>query len=298
MLKADDINPFALAKRKNRPLILDGAVGTFLQDKKFKMVNKLWSSYALLEKPELILKIHREYIDAGADIITTNTFRTNPAVVEKVNKKLDSKTLVHRAVCVASHAAQGYPVYIAGCNPPAEDCYQKERKISHKLLEKNHHNHISLLIDSGCHFVLNETQSHMDEIKIICEFCRNEMIPFVLSLYFDETLRLLSGEKFSEVFEIVNDYGPIAIGVNCIPTELFKKTLRKINKNLNWGYYLNCGSGEVTDEYISCGVSPLQYKKIVKSSLPKNPSFIGSCCGSNPEHTKEIKKLLDGRTTR
>ncbi|RPI68730.1 MAG: hypothetical protein EHM47_14160, partial [Ignavibacteriales bacterium] len=63
----------------------------------------------------------------------------------------------------------------------------------------------------------------------------------------------------------------------------------------NWGFYLNCGTGKYNNNNIQCGVSPKDYLTLVKKSLNKNPSFIGSCCGSSPSHIKEIKKYLDER---
>jgi homocysteine S-methyltransferase len=75
----------------------------------------------------------------------------------------------------------------------------------------------------------------------------------------------------------------------------FKKALNELESNFNWGFYLNCGSGNYSDEIIKCSVPPKEYLKNVKSSLKRNPSFIGSCCGSSPAHIKEIKRLLDGR---
>jgi homocysteine S-methyltransferase len=266
-----------------------------LQQRGFKSVNSLWSSYALITKPEEVLKIHKEYISAGADIITTNTFRTNPTAVRQYGK-MTSKNLVKKAIELAKNAAKGQAVYIAGSNAPAEDCYQSRRTITQKQIIYNHQKHIALLIENGCNFVLNETQSHFDEIKIICEFCSKNRVPYVLSLYLDNKLRLLSGEQLEYAIQFIEDYDLLAIGINCINPATFQKALKKINKKMNWGFYLNCGSGDITDENITCGVSSSQYKEIVKTSLKKEPSFIGSCCGSSPNHIKEIKRLFDERT--
>lgn len=290
--KTEFVNPFEVARRSGRPLILDGAMGSLLQQKGFKSVNSLWSSYALITKPEEVLKIYKKYIASGADIITTNTFRTNPVAVEEYGKTTSAK-LVKKAVELAKKAAKGKSIYIAGSNAPAEDCYQKKRNISYNKLKINHSNHIILLINNGCHYILNETQSHFDEIKIICTFCSKNDIPYVMSLYLDKNLKLLSGESLEYIIKYVNDYNPLAIGVNCINPPLFRQAFKKINKKINWGFYLNCGLGEVTDESIVCGVSPNEYRDIVKESLKKNPSFIGSCCGSNPLHIREIRRILN-----
>lgn len=284
------INPFSLAKRINRPLILDGAIGSLLQQSGVPADKKAWITFANTKHPEKVFRVHKDYISAGADIITTNTFRTNPAALSDYSEPAQLKFL-KAAINIAKDAINDLPVFIAGSNAPAEDCYQKRRTITKKELKKNHHKHISLLIDNGCDFIINETQSHSDEIEIICKYCSKNSIPYLLSLYIDEKFRLLSGENLNETFDFITDHSPLAIGINCISTVRFKKLGKSIN--YNWGFYLNCGSGNPEDEIIKCGVSPDEYLESVKSSLKFHPSFIGSCCGSNPSHIRKIKEFLD-----
>ena len=288
------MNLFSFAKRINRPLILDGAIGSMLQSMNIKSKGSLWMSYANIEFPEKVYEVHKKYIDAGADIITTNTFRTNPSSLKGFSK-IKPEKFVKDSVAIALKIKGNLSVLIAGSNAPAEDCYQEERTLSQKELADNHHRHIDLLISSGCDFILNETQSHLDEIKIICNYCRKENIPFVLSFFFNNDLKILSGENLFDAVKLVLDYEPLAIGFNCIMPGTFKKALNELESNFNWGFYLNCGSGNYSDEIIKCSVPPKEYLKNVKSSLKRNPSFIGSCCGSSPAHIKEIKRLLDGR---
>ncbi len=289
------VNPFALSKRMGRPLILDGAMGSMLQQSGLKVEGSLWMSLANITNPEKVSKIHKKYLQAGADIITTNTFRTNPTAVKSYIRKLNPEKLIRASVNLALEVASGHDVFVAGSNAPAEDCYQKKRTLTHNELLINHHKHIDSLMDNGCHFILNETQSHLDEIKIICKYCAKNNIPYILSIFVDEDLHLLSGEKIFDVIPIINDYYPLAIGINCIRQNTFRKVYKGLSSNLTWGAYLNCGSGEFNDEKIVCGVSPVDYKNEIKRILPKKPSFIGACCGSTPEHIKEIKKLLDGK---
>jgi len=285
-------NPFSNAKEKGKPLILDGAMGSMLQQNGFTAHPDLWMSKLNLTNANIIFNVHKSYINAGADIITTNTFRTNPAAFEGAGYPYDSK-YVREAVNIAKDASKNTSVIIAGSNPPAEDCYQKQRKISNKLLEINHTNHIDLLIDNGVDFILNETQSHFDEIKIICEHCTRYNIPYILSFYFDENLTILSGEHLNYILKYSADHNPLAIGFNCIAPILFKSMLRNINPTGNWGFYLNCGSGNPQDENIKCGISPIEYSGMVGETFKYEPSFVGACCGSNPNHIKEIKKLYE-----
>lgn len=295
MLLNNDVNPFSLAKRINRPLILDGAIGSLLQQKNQQISGAMWMSKLNLDNPEIILKVYKDYINAGADIITTNTFRTNPVALKDFpNLKIEK--LVKNSIKIAKDASDNLPVFIAGSNAPAEDCYKVKRKISKKTLEYNHHKHIELLHDLGAHFLLNETQGHLDEIKIICKYCSKNKIPYVISLFSFDGKHLLSGETISEAVNFILDHSPLAISFNCIIPDYFNKIKKFLKNDFNWGVYFNCGSGDYTDEQIACGISPTDYASEIYKLLKYSPSFVGACCGSNPNHIKEIKNLLDGKT--
>ncbi len=295
MLKLkSDVNIFSLSKRIGRPLILDGAMGSLLQQKGVKSHKDLWMSIANITHPELVIELHKEYINAGADIITTNTFNTNPTDTIGI-KKSGSKQLVKRAVKLAKKAVGDLPVLIAGSNAPAEDCYQTERTISKRELEQNHKKHIDLLMENGVNFILNETHSHLDEIKIITKYCDKNDIPYIMSLFFTDKLRLLSGEKLSEILKFLNDSKALAIGFNCILPSTMEKAKAEIDFPANWGLYLNCGDGSFTDTDIQCGIPPEDYSNIINEYRKLSPSYVGSCCGSAPEHIKEIKKVIDGK---
>ena len=294
-------NPFSIARRIKRPLLLDGAMGSILQQHGVPRDKNLWMSLANITHPEKVTELHRLYIEAGADIITTNTFRTNPEARRKYFLQENKHTFglhdfVEKSVDLARKAAQGTPVLIAGSNPPAEDCYQIESKLTKDDYYKNHEIHIKKLFFNKCHFILHETQSHYDEIEIVSSICMKEKIPFIVSLFFSEDFRLLSGEPVDSVIQNILSYDPLAIGFNCIRPEIFLEFISTRQLNFNWGVYMNCGGGGYNDDIIKPGISPVEYKGIVKQILKYNPSFIGGCCGTTPDHIKKIKEILDERT--
>ena len=279
-----------------RPLILDGAIGSLIQQRNVKMDENLWSSFVNIVNPEKVIEIHKEYINAGADIITTNTFRTNPIAYNQSNIGITNTEFVKASVNLAIEAINGNKnIFIAGSNPPAEDSYQKYRKDTQNQIEANHKKHINLLWNSGVDFVLNETQSHFDEIKIICEHCSKNDIPFIMSLFVTSEGNILSGEPLNEIIKFVENFNPIAVGINCVSPSIFANVVNQINSKTRWGFYLNCGSGKLADEEIFEGVNPSEYINAVKKQLNKNPFFVGSCCGSSPAHTLAIKEYFIGK---
>ena len=289
MLRLDLQEKFNVFKR---PLILDGAIGSNLQHLISGSKNPLWTSKLNIDNPDEVTKLHLEYIEAGADIITTNTFRTNPAAFKNGNINCTNEEIIRAGVELALIARSGNNIIVAGSNAPAEDCYQKKRTLRKIELEENHFFHIEKLLESGCDVIWNETLSHLDEIKIVSSFCYNNKIPFTVNLFFDEDLNILSGESIFDVIEIVKPFKPIAIGFNCITPLLMEKLFKKLYPNFNWGFYINCGSGNFTDHEIKCGIDPHEYVQVAKKYLKYSPMFVGSCCGSGTLHTKSIKDEL------
>jgi len=277
----------------NRPLILDGAMGSLLQERGAVRDRFLWLSKTNIDNPKLVESIHKEYVASGADIITTNTFRTNPVSLKLSDYEIDREYFVKQSVQIAIEARGEKEIIIAGSNAPAEDCYQKERTISQFDLDYNHKKHIELLWECGCDIIWNETHSHWDEIEVICKFCSENKLPYSINLYFEDNLKLLSGEPLKEAVDFISDFKPKVIGFNCIKPDTFQKYINSNSLPRYWGFYFNCGSGNVDDELLTCGILPVDYLKSVEQYISQKPLFIGSCCGSSPIHTKAIKEYLD-----
>ena len=291
--KKTGIDFLSFQKEKNRPLILDGATGTLLLERNLPPDTNLWSSISNVTSPEEIIRLHKEYISAGAEIITTNTFRTNPAAYKLASLTISNEEFVKNSVLLAIKACIEMKVIVAGSNAPAENCYQAKRTISKTELEYNHKKHIEWLWESGCDIIWNETQSHLDEIEIISKFCAQSSIPFVMNLYFNNSLNLLSGEPLQYVIDLIKSYSPAAIGFNCIKPESLLKFADSNPLPDRFGFYFNCGGGNVSDQNISCGIDPAAYVELIKPLLSHKTMFVGSCCGSNPNHTRAIKEYFD-----
>lgn len=284
------VNNFSeiITKRK-KPLLLDGAIGTLLLSRNSPTEKLLWSTEFNVAKPDEVRKIHQEYFSAGAEILTTNTFRSNPLIVNRTGK-YSSEELVKSGIKLARVSDK---IFIAGCNPPAEDCYQKERTISIKELKQNHSQHIDLLIKYGADFILNETFSHLDEILFCCEYCNEKKYPYIMSLYFNEDLKILSGEKIIDVVNEIKNFNPILISFNCINPTTLKKLLTSMQLDYEWMFYCNCGKSKPDSQNLSETYSPQEYYEEIKFAFKYAPKIVGACCGSTPEHIKYLREKMD-----
>ena len=132
-------------------ILLDSAMGTELQARECDISPPLWSARALIDNPDMVRQIHIDNIDAGADIITTNTFRTQRRTFEKADyhfNELDfaetAAELTRMAVDIAEDAVMftNDNVLIAGCIAPIEDCYKPELVPDMDTLCAEHYEHV------------------------------------------------------------------------------------------------------------------------------------------------------------
>lgn len=271
-----------------KPLILDGAIGTYLISKGYSANSNLWASGALIDHEKLVENIHNEYLNSGSEIITTNTFGSNPSMTKDL-------TLTDKLINSAFHCINSNKSKVFACNPPAEDCYQVKRTLCLNDLLFNHYFHIDQLIRHKPDVIICETFSHFDEIIVACKYLHQLNYPYIMSLYFLDNLTILSGESVNEVIEKILNYQPLAISFNCIKPNTLLKLLSNIDISYKWGFYLNAGKSDVNEGEISEVISPEEYSIFIKDNFLKfKPSFIGGCCGTTPQHIRKLKEMIDG----
>jgi homocysteine S-methyltransferase len=280
--------------RKDKPLLLDGAVGSTLLEIAGAPDPVLWTSHLNFTSPALVRRMHEAYAAAGADSITTNTFRTNYLAWKSSGSDIEYSAFVSAGVRPALEVKKLYPnLLIAGSNAPAEDCYQAQRTVSTEDLLKNHEMHCAALLDAGVDFLLHETQSHLDEIELLCRLSDGLDAAYALSLYVTDALCLLSGEPLAVAMERLEAYAVDLLCFNCLSPETFARLCRSVPMPERWGFYLNCGTGNFETGQISGCLSPDAYEKVAAKGLLYKPSLIGGCCGTTAQHITKLRSLLD-----
>ncbi len=274
-------------------LVFDGAIGTELY-RHHIFTNRCFEELCL-SQPELLEKIHGDYCAAGADILTTNTFGANGEHLTKfgISEQLDeiNRTGARLAREVADAADR--PVYVAGSIGPVLKSDECETPPHEQLTAQ-----IKALIEGGADVILFETQPTRDSL----EDCATAMIPFgdfpfILSITIFENGESASGESLERVFAPMPDPcpQPTAWGMNCGtgPDGLLNVVQRAVGlTSIPLVVQPNAGVPKEIDNRRIYYCSPEYLSTYARRFVDLGASAVGGCCGTTPEHIREIADVI------
>lgn len=280
--------------------ILDGAFGTELQRRGYSTKLPLWSAQALFDHPDIVRDIHEEYILAGADIITTNTFRTQRRTLIKAGLEKDTERINQLAVQLAVEAREAAqvdrPIYIAGSLTTLEDCYEVDLVPENSVLEIEHTEQANILAATPIDFFILETFNTIREAKAAAEAVSKTGKEFIMSFVTNKDGDLLSGETLVDAVKEIGAFSPMAYMINCIPIPTATVSLKKLQTttNLPFGAYAN-GDGEAHNDegwLFTEGDNRVdQYMRACQDWKAMGATIIGGCCGTNPKYTQTYTTL-------
>ena len=286
--------------------ILDGAMGSELIRWGMELPEHIWSAAANLTNPELVLKIHREYVDAGADYITANTFRTTPRAFGKldslvagsveVNKKdavLNSRNSLFTAVELAKEATSN-SVKVLGSIASLEDCYSPELFPGKNTAITEFRQLGGWLSDAGADILLLETMNSIAEAEAGLIALQSFELPIWVSFVMKDDEHLLSGDLLLDALTLLQDHSVNTVLLNCNPLERTEKAMILLTKNWTgkWGIYPNLGIGEPSPNgRITKYESMEKFTALMEKAIDLGASVVGACCGSTPEQISELSKI-------
>ncbi len=289
-------------------LILDGGTGRQLQRIGAPFGQPEWSALALIKQPDSVLRVHMDFIDAGADIITTNTYSIIPYHIGNRQFKEKAPQLLDLAVslCLKAKALSSRDIKIAGAVPPMFGSYAPEKfnlSSAPKMLKL-----FKEKLVPHCDIILAETLSSIAEIKLFQKIFKNCDQPLWISITLDDNKptgnsRLRSGEALSTAIDTIKKGHFDAILFNCSQPEVMADAIKIAYKMLNnkvaIGVYANAfpprtpnsapSNNELTE--IRSDLTPRKYKAFGREWLDLGATIIGGCCGVGPEHIKALKDL-------
>jgi S-methylmethionine-dependent homocysteine/selenocysteine methylase len=277
-------------------LLVDGATGTELERRGVRTPLPAWSAPALIGHPDVILAIHADYVDAGVEALTANTFRTQRRALAAAGLADRAAELTARAVALARHAAAAAPTppFVLGSMSPLEDCYRPDLVPDAAALAREHAEHAGHLAAAGVDGVLVETMNTRREAEIATQAVAARDLPALVSFVCWDGARLVSGEPLLDAAQDARRAGAAAVLVNCLPPSNVAACLPVLARvGLPFGVYANLGepnddTGFTRSE--TCG--PGAFAEHASEWIRAGAHIVGGCCGTTPEHLRAVARLL------
>ena len=282
------------------PQILDGAMGTELQNRGISITLPLWSANANIEHPQIVMDIHADYIQAGCDIITTNTFRSTFYTYRKADfGSLKSKELsrlsLYKAVECANKVAINSTV-VAGSLTTIDDCYTPNSYPGRSVAENTYGQSIEWLLDAGIDILLFETMGNVEEILCGLDMAIGCKVPIWLSLIMKDETHILDNTPIQKVFELIEPYQIECLMMNCNQIHTTFNSIQFLSNNWDskWGTYPNLATRDFDNEYFTI-IDKSDFKNFISKLCDYKPDIIGLCCGSTPDNIDELTKQINKR---
>ncbi len=293
-----------------RILILDGAMGTMLQRKGLQGNSESFN----LTNPETIGEIHNEYIEAGADIITANSFSANSISQSEYNLSEKAGQMAEAAARIARKAADEAPrkIWVAGSVGPTSKSLSLAQNINDPIfrpysfdgMAEAFERQIRGLINGGVDLLLFETCFDALNTKAALYALRHipeaSDIPIMISASMsDRSGRTLTGQTMEAFYRSVQHCSPLSFGLNCsLGAEEMIPLIAEVASFAACAVscYPNAGLPNEMGEYDE---TPSQMAESVrKMALAGSVNIVGGCCGTTPEHIKAVAEAVKGISPR
>jgi S-methylmethionine-dependent homocysteine/selenocysteine methylase len=299
------------AQAASRPILLDGGMGRELRTRGVAVPDTIWSAAALITDPDVVRKVHEDYIEAGADVITTNTYGLIRRDLAKDGIE-DRFADLNRLACRLADEARSRAdrnVAVAGSLPPLRGSFRPDRVGPSDLLQSLYREQIDLLAPH-VDLLLCETMSSAAEARAAataaCATGKPVWVAF--TLHEDRSGRLRSAESLIEAFESLSGLPISGFLANCCAPESITAAMGPLaGAGVPWfGGYANTFE-PIPEDWVLDGdretdgalplrddLDPEAYADHVRRWLAKGATVVGGCCGTGPAHIDRLRRLIDG----
>jgi len=290
--------------------ILDGGMGQELLARGMKPKGTLWSANALLDENyhQLLSNTHRDFIKAGAEVIVTTTFTTRRKRLRDNGVEDQFEYLNIKAGQIASNIKKEFPnILIAGGLPPQNLTYEADNRSDDQII--NNFNEQAKLLNPYIDFFYFDVWSSIKEFKCGIKAIEEFNKPYLIGIHISEGTNLPSGEKISEIKNIINNQA-LGVMLSCVSPENYEKNLIEVKSlGLPFGFKLNGfittkPSPSYTENYLKSktgnpievlgrreDLTPVNMARIVKKFKDAGATILGGCCETRPSHIEAMAKL-------
>ena len=290
-----------LSAMNSRPLVFDGATGTMLQ--KFGLKPGGCPDELSLANPEMVRKVHRAYIEAGADIITTNTFGANEAKLREYGLEGRLRDInIAAAACARKEAADRF---VAGGLGPTGGFVEPVGDVSFDDAVRIFAAQANALKEGGVDLLIIETMMDIREMKAAIIGARSTGLPIAATMTFDETMRTVLGTPPESFAIMAASLGVTCLGANCsLGIEGIYKAIQAMSAVVDTHLIAqpNAGMPQLRGIETVFPASADEMAAWAERLALAGVRVLGGCCGTTPEHIKAMgaafraASLSSGRT--
>ncbi|MCM3664742.1 bifunctional homocysteine S-methyltransferase/methylenetetrahydrofolate reductase [Mesobacillus subterraneus] len=280
-----------LKRLENEILIADGAIGTLL----YSYGSGTCFEELNVSQPDDIVRIHKAYMNAGADLIQTNTYAANYIKLERYGLEDQVKEINSAAVRLARQAA-GKEAHVLGTIGGNRGI--RPSAIPIEEIKRSFREQLYCLLLEGVDGILLETFYDTEEIETVLTIARKETsLPIIAQVSLQEIGIMQDQTPLQEVFNTLEDLGADIVGLNCrLGPHHMIASLEQVElpKNAYLSAYPNAGLPAYTDGRFHYEGNPEYFRKSAHSFRNQGVRLIGGCCGTTPEHIQAIADELKG----
>ncbi|MGZ9849563.1 bifunctional homocysteine S-methyltransferase/methylenetetrahydrofolate reductase [Macrococcus psychrotolerans] len=270
-------------------LVADGAMGTILYSEGLNTCPERYN----LTHPEKVEQIHRSYIEAGADIIQTNTYAANFIKLQRFGLEHKVKAINEAAVDIAKRAAKE-DTFILGTVGGLRDVQQG--KLSLPEIQYHTEVQIDALISCDVDGLLFETYYDLKELLTVVSLAHQKYnVPIIAQLTASNTHYLIDGTLISEAFDQLISAGADIVGLNCHhgPHHM-KRTFQHIDipRHAFLSCYPNASLLDIDHNHFKYSNNAQYFADVAEQLIHEGIRLIGGCCGTTPEHIQKIKGVV------
>ena len=288
----------------SRPwLLADGATGTnyFQMGLMSGDAPEMWN----FEHPDRVRDLHKRFIEAGADIVLTNTFGGNRHRMKLHDAQDKVREINIAAAKNARLEADAYisrTIYVAGSVGPTGEIFQPVGTFPYAEGVAAFEEQAKALKEGGVDVIWIETMSSEEELRAAVEGVANVGLPIVTTMSFDTNGRTMMGITPAAFGKLAGELKakPVAIGANCgVGASELVATIMGITQARPDAFVVakgNCGVPQYHDGHIHYTGTPELMADYARIALDAGAKIIGGCCGTSPEHLASMRKALEGHT--